>query len=441
VPADVPLEEPSRGVTGALAPEAWKRLRGWETLLCLAIAASVIHTLLYGTPTPWHAVAVACLLAIPVAYLLVGRRAILGRDFRLGTWYVAILVILYAPVTLVMSPGSTFATFALFGVCPQIFLAVPVQRAVVATVVLVIPEAVYLWLTKPDTDVFDLLVLLTTIVFFASAFGIWSERIVTQSTERAELIRQLEASHAEVARLSAERGALAERERLAGEIHDTLAQGFTSIIMLLQAAEAQPDPSRHLALAIQTAKENLAESRALVAALSPAPLDGSTLSEALRRITGRIGEELGLATAFETRGEGCALPPQYEVVLIRAAQEGLNNVRKHATATRVEVVLEYGPAEVTLRVRDDGRGFGGRDPFSAAGVGEPAAGYGLRAMRSRVEQAGGTLSVGDAETGGAELVVRLPLPPRPQAAAPAAWPPLAAEPHVPSADSPHGKAG
>jgi len=418
-------------VTGALAPEAWKRLRGWETLLCLAIAASVIHTLLYGTPTPWHAVAVACLLAIPVAYLLVGRRAILGRDFRLGTWYVAILVILYAPVTLVMSPGSTFATFALFGVCPQIFLAVPVQRAVVATVVLVIPEAVYLWLTKPDTDVFDLLVLLTTIVFFASAFGIWSERIVTQSTERAELIRQLEASHAEVARLSAERGALAERERLAGEIHDTLAQGFTSIIMLLQAAEAQPDPSRHLALAIQTAKENLAESRALVAALSPAPLDGSTLNEALRRITGRIGEELDLATAFETRGEGRALPPQYDVVLIRAAQEGLNNVRKHAAATRVAVVLEYGPAEVTLRVRDDGRGFGGREPFAAGSDGpsggEPAAGYGLRAMRSRVEQAGGTLSVGDAETGGAELVVRLPLPPRPEAVAPAAGPAPAAD--------------
>ncbi|GAA1266749.1 hypothetical protein Psi02_08420 [Planotetraspora silvatica] len=204
-----------------------------------------------------------------------------------------------------------------------------------------------------------------------------------QSEERAALIAELEAQRAEVARLSAERGALAERERLAGEIHDTLAQGFTSIIMLIQAAEAQADPARHLRLAVQTARENLAEARALVAALGSAPLDGSALDEALVRLTDRLGQESETAAAFTVHGESRPLTPPTEVVLIRAAQEALANVCRHATAGRVDVSVTYGPRTVTLEVRDDGRGF---DP-SATG------GYGLRAIRSRVEQAGGSMRV------------------------------------------------
>ncbi|GGM85544.1 two-component sensor histidine kinase [Thermopolyspora flexuosa] len=410
-----------------MGPEAWKRLRVWEVLLGIAVVVPALHILWYGTAPVWQAVVIGCLLAIPAAYLLLGRRAILAEDTRRGTWYAAVLVVLYVPIALI----SDVALFVLFGVCPQVFMAVPARRGVVVAVLLAAPNAVRLGLTEPDVaGLFSLVMMLTTTVFFSSAFGMWGERVVRQSAERAELIRRLAASHAEVARLSAERGALAERERLAGEIHDTLAQGFSGIIMLLQAAQAQPDPSRHLELAIRTAKENLAEARALVAALRPAPLDGSTLGAALRRITERFGEETGVAAAFATRGTGRALPPQYEVVLIRAAQEALSNVRKHAAATRVEVALEYGPAEVTLRVRDDGRGFGGHRPGPASGDAADhadvlSAGYGLRAMRARVEQAHGTLTVADAESGGAELTVRLPLPPETPAPVPPATVPAA----------------
>lgn len=396
-------------------PHAWTRLGGWEILLVGSIVVPCAHLLIDGTPAPLKALCVTLLLSILVAYALIGRKATLRQDVRLATVYVALLVALFA----VPSLTADISTFALFGICPQIFIALPVRRAMVALVLLVIPKLAALWSDASDIDgVFAILTLLTTVVVFSAVFGVWGDRIVRQSIERADLIRRLEASHAEVARLSAERGALAERERLAGEIHDTLAQGFTSIIMLLQAAEAQPDPRRHLGLAVQTAKENLAEARALIAALGPAPLDGSTLHDALRRVTDRIGEELGVRTDFETRGDGYALPPSYEVVLIRAAQEGLNNVRKHAAATRVRVTLEYGPLEVTLRVRDDGRGFGFPPRGLAEHAGDASAGYGLQAMRARVEQVRGSITIGDVPAGdgtgegagGAELVVRLPLP-------------------------------
>ena len=129
-----------------------------------------------------------------------------------------------------------------------------------------------------------------------------------------------------MATLSAERGALAERERLAGEIHDTLAQGFTSIIMLLQAARGTADRAGQY----RTARENLAEARTLITALRPAPLSGATLEEALGRITAQFGEELAVSTTFEVRGDSRTTSTKVEVVLLRAAQEALANVRKHA---------------------------------------------------------------------------------------------------------------
>ncbi|MEV5408325.1 sensor histidine kinase [Thermopolyspora sp. NPDC052614] len=430
MPADIPVEEPSGRVNEPAGPHAWARLGGWEILLVGSIVVPCAHLLVDDTPPPLKALCVTLLLSILVAYALIGRKATLRQDVRLATVYVALLVVLFA----VPSAIADISTFALFGICPQIFMALPVRRALVALVLLAIPKIATMWSDASDLEgVFSILTLLTTVIVFSAVFGVWGDRIVRQSIERADLIRRLEASHAEVARLSAERGALAERERLAQEIHDTLAQGFTSIIMLLQAAEAQPDPRRHLGLAVQTAKENLAEARALIAALGPAPLDGSTLDDALRRVTDRLGEDLGLQTVFETRGDGYALPPSYEVVLIRAAQEGLNNVRKHAAASRVKVTLEYGPLEVALRVRDNGRGFGFPPRSLAEHADDASAGYGLQAMRARVEQVRGSITVGDVPAGGAnegadygadkgvgdgaeewagggELVVRLPLP-------------------------------
>jgi signal transduction histidine kinase len=239
---------------------------------------------------------------------------------------------------------------------------------------------------------------------FSVVFGTWIVRIIAQSRERAQLIQRLETAQAELAEVSRQAGTLAERQRLAGEIHDTLAQGLTSIVMLLQAADTEvgPDPGearRHVGLATQTAREGLAEARAMVAALTPAHLDPGHLHEALGRLTDRIGAELGIGARFEVCGEARPLSATAEVVLLRASQEALANVRKHARARDVCVALSYGENAVRLDVRDDGAGF---DPERVNG------GYGLRGMRSRIVQVGGSLLVRAQPGEGTLLSVEVP---------------------------------
>jgi signal transduction histidine kinase len=235
---------------------------------------------------------------------------------------------------------------------------------------------------------------------FSLFYGGWVSRIIRQSAERAEIIEQLEATRTELAAAQHEAGRLSERQRLAADIHDTLAQGFTSIIMLIQAAQADlsgshPAAGRHLDLAAATARENLAEARALLADLAPARLDGSTLPDALRRLSA----EPGVDASFDTRGTPRPLPMATEVVLLRVCQEALANVRKHADARSAAVRLGYDASAVLLEVSDDGSGF---DPDQVNG------GYGLRGMRSRVAEAGGTLTVRSSPGAGTRVSAMVP---------------------------------
>src|SRR5262249_6070398 len=154
---------------------------------------------------------------------------------------------------------------------------------------------------------------------------------------------------------------LAERERMAREIHDTLAQGFTSIVMHLQAAEAAlsqaPEPARHpLEQAQEPARESLAESRRLVWALRPESLERGTLPETLVRLMADWSAEHGIPAHFEATGDARPLHPQVEVTLLRAAQESLANVRRHANASEVNVTLSYMEDVVILDVQDNGTG-------------------------------------------------------------------------------------
>lgn len=228
--------------------------------------------------------------------------------------------------------------------------------------------------------------------------------VTRQSEERRRLIDTLHEREAEVAALSAAQGAETERARLAREMHDTLAQGFTSIVMLGHAArgEMDTDPAaarRHIELITATARENLAESRRIIAALGPARLDGASLAQALERVTTAFAAETGADTRLRLDGEAAPAPPSVEVVVLRVAQESLANIRKHARARRVDVVLAHAPGTVTVEIRDDGAGF---DPEA------PSAGYGLAGMRARVEEARGDLRVTSAP--GAGTTVRATLP-------------------------------
>jgi signal transduction histidine kinase len=297
------------------------------------------------------------------------------------------------------------AWFLAFVICPQFFNVTGPRVAMAAAVAInLMAWLLLVYRARNLPTAAATLAIAAAGVGFSVVYGGWVTKIINQSRERGEIIHQLEATRAELAEVSHEAGMLAERQRLAGDIHDTIAQGFTSIVMLIQAAEAEigSDPAaarRHLRLAAETARENLSEARTLVAALAPAQLDGGKLDDALRRLAGQAAEQLGAVADFEVGGSPRPLATGAQVVLLRVCQEALANVRKHARAHRAWVRLSYGQSDVRLEIGDDGTGF---DPAEANG------GYGLRGMRARVDEAGGCLTVRSAPGHGTSVTAEVP---------------------------------
>ncbi|MEU1729119.1 sensor histidine kinase [Nonomuraea sp. NPDC005692] len=204
-----------------------------------------------------------------------------------------------------------------------------------------------------------------------------------------------------------ETGVLDERARMAREIHDILAQGLTGIVTQLQAAEqAADDPSawrRHHAAATALARESLTEARRSVDELRPEPLESGRLADAVSEVAAKWSARHGLPVQVAVTGETRTMPPQAEVALLRVAQEALANVFKHAsTATRVGLTLSYMDRQVVLDVRDDGPGF---DPDVRAGH---DGGFGLVAMRQRIEALSGALRIESEVGGGTGISACLP---------------------------------
>ncbi|MCA2229354.1 sensor histidine kinase [Nonomuraea aurantiaca] len=267
-----------------------------------------------------------------------------------------------------------------------------------------------------------------------------NRRLETTLTENAALHEQLLAQ-------ARRAGVHDERRRMAREIHDTLAQGLTGIITQLHAAEhAGDDPAewrRHIEAATTLAGESLSEARRSVDALRPEPLRMARLSEALASVAGRWSALHDIPVQVMTTGTARPMRPEVEVALLRTAQEALTNVAKHARATRAGVTLSYMEHEVALDVRDDGAGFdppllrdddgdgfdparlrdsdgGGFDPVrlgdggsfeGAVGPRTAHLGFGLVAMRQRIEGLSGTLQVESEPGVGTGISARVPIEP------------------------------
>lgn len=230
---------------------------------------------------------------------------------------------------------------------------------------------------------------------------------IVASTDITERVRAADAMllMADQRRRSA---VLDERNRMAREIHDTLAQGFTGIIVHLEAAEAaqgvKPEESvRHMLRAREVARRSLAEARRSVWALRPTALDGLDLAAALARLSTDLLASSGVGAKFRSEGTPRPLEPEVEENLLRIAQEALNNILHHAAANEVEIVLAFEGAALVLRVRDDGRGF----DAAARTAGK---GFGLISMQERAERIGADLNVISSVGAGTEVVVVLPWP-------------------------------
>ena len=378
----------------------------WDAYYAVIFAACLAIVEAGNLTATGRIIATAALAAMVPWYIFFGRPlmnldvATRGSQAK-ATIYLAVLVVLFA----VAQSQVASAWFLAFGLLPLCFHLTTMRRAMVFVVVInVIGAALDVWRDPGLPGALIALGILAFAIAFAYVYCRWMARVIEQSLERAALIEQLESTRAELAAAHHQAGVLAERHRLAGEIHDTLAQGFTSIVTLLQAAEASLGPGesgarRHLDLALVTARENLAEARTLVTALTPATLQAGSLGDTVHRVTGTTGAQAGIQAHTEVTGTARRLPTGTEVVLLRVCQEALANVRKHAAARQVSVRLRYADATVRLTVTDDGRGF---DPHAANG------GYGLKGMLERVRQAGGTIKLTSAPGAGTEVSAEVP---------------------------------
>ena len=343
---------------------------------------------------PWVVVGSAL---VGIVYAVGPRWTAVARSRRAAGAWLALLLAAWVAL-LLLTPDAIYLAF------PWFFLLLHLlpRRAGLAGVAFTTAVAVagFGWHQERFTAAMVIGPVLGAAVVIATVFGY--QALLAESEQRRRLIVELDRTRNELAAAQHRAGVLDERERLAREIHDTLAQGLTSIQLLLQAtirslAPGQElDPARAAGLAEQArqaAQENLAEARQFVRALAPADLDESTLPAALQRLCDTTTTRTGVPVSFHQVGQVPALPTPVEVALLRIAQAALGNVTQHADPSRADITLTGMDAAVTLDVVDDGIGFDidALVPMTPASGGQR--GFGLRSMRSRAAALGGVLSV------------------------------------------------
>jgi signal transduction histidine kinase len=256
---------------------------------------------------------------------------------------------------------------------------------------------------------------------FSVITGLAYKALYREAENQRRAANELRRTRAELASSQHDAGVLAERERLAREIHDTLAQGLSSIVLVARAAEkslADGDTATaaaRFALVRQTASDNLAEARNFVRGLSSPHLQESpSLLESLRRLcatteTSAAARGVGLRCRFELDGDPVELPQPYRVTLLRAAQASLANVRDHANASNAVVTMSFLADEVTLDIFDDGVGFDPVGLLTRLEARTDGSGFGIRSLQERVTALQGFFQIESVLGEGTVVAVRLPL--------------------------------
>jgi signal transduction histidine kinase len=349
-------------------------------------------------PSRWLAIAglVTATIAVHAALVLPARRP--GVDPPLWRGVLALAAICTG-VLILLGTGQGAFVFALYGLFPQAFVLLGRWGVVGATAVtaLLIVRAKGFAVGRED------MYALGGTVVVAVAIGTFVHLIARQSQRRKEALEELAKARAQLDEAARREGMLAERQRVAGEVHDTVAQLMVGVVTQLEAArralETDGERARaHLDRAVDAARDGLTEIRGAVHAMRPdRPAAG--IASRVRELTGRWSQDTGTPAEVRVHGDPVALDPAKEHALLRAVGEALANVARHAGAGAVRLTLGGTPNGVTVRIADDGSGF---DPNAASD------GFGLAAMRARVAVLGGTVSVDSAPGSGTTVIVQVP---------------------------------
>jgi signal transduction histidine kinase len=378
--------------------------RRWWDLAALATLTVVLILALieppYG-PQEWLAWAAAGGFAL---FYIVYARPRIGST---GRTHLVIVAIAFGVLLTLGSTGQPFFAIMQAFCYPFLWISAPNTRSAITANVFVGLAIPLSYVLRYGVD--GLLQGLATgalSIGFSIALGLWITRIAEYGEERDRLLNELQAAQGELAAMHRDAGVTEERARLAREIHDTIAQSLTGLVMVAQRtgnrlAAVEGEPARaardDLVLMEEMAREALTEARGLVAALTPVAVD-TTLADALGRLATTFERETGVRVHVEAEATG--LDRELEVVLLRTAQEGLANVRKHAGAASAWITAVQQRGLVRLSVRDDGVG-----PGAAPG----SHGFGLAGMRDRVALVGGRVEFGPAPLGGALLEIEVPV--------------------------------
>lgn len=245
-------------------------------------------------------------------------------------------------------------------------------------------------------------------VVVAMLLAVTHRALSRETAAHAAVIDQLTATRQQLAEQEHASGVMSERQRLAREVHDSVAQGIASVLMLTQAAvqDLDQDPGaarRHLVKAVEQARNDLDEVRHIVHALAPRALDGASLGTALARLCEQQSAAGPTAVSFTIADDPVPTSTSEDAALLRITQEAVSNALRHAHASRVDVTLSYLPDGITLDVVDDGRGFDVAE--------QRCGGHGLGTMSERAAEIGGRLSIESAPGNGTAVTATLAAPP------------------------------
>lgn len=299
--------------------------------------------------------------------------------------------------------------FVLFGLYPQLFVFLRFPWYIVGACIL-LGNSLWGQVTGQGDWNVGVVILLSWLA--GLGLGLFIEALIRQSRERARLIQELQATRQQLALAARQAGIMQERQRLARDIHDTFTQGLSSIVMQIEAMDATLPTTdtkgrQRLSQVGRIARENLAEARLLLWALQPEAPPRASLPEMLRPLALRWAEESGVRMRVTITGQATSLRPEIEVTLLRATQEALANILKHAQANSMVLTLSYMEDIVALDIADDGIGFDPRG-LPAPSLGETSGGFGLKALRERIEQLEGTFTLESTPGSGTTIAVALP---------------------------------